>query len=117
MLIINADDVEHLQSILADRSIDPSLQDVNRLYKCWRSSDYGCDDNGEGLYTALEPEIEKFNSKWGAQGGKAMMQRYEVITFDRVETSDTEDITPSNKHSTHYQSQKFNPLSLQHVLL
>ncbi len=45
------------------------------------------------------------------------MQRYEVLTSDGVETSDTEDITPSNKHSTHYQSQKFIPLSLQHVLL
>ena len=49
-----------VQRVLADRSINPSSQDVQRLFRSWRRSTVG-DANGDTMFTRLNDEVNRYN--------------------------------------------------------
>lgn len=67
-------DGEELQEKLSDRSINPLLQDISRLYNKWRVSEYGSSSNGKDLAELLTEEINAYNRNNAACGGKASVQ-------------------------------------------
>ena len=78
-----------VQRVLADRSLNPTVQDYSRLYSKWRDSEMG-QENGPSMFAQLEKEIESYNS----QGeGKAMLQVYQAresnqkINFQMMKTA------------------------------
>ena len=71
-------DEEELQGTMCDRSINPILQDVSRLYSQWRLSEYGSDRNGKVLSESLIEEISLYNITNAASGGKACVQVYDT---------------------------------------
>jgi hypothetical protein len=81
-----------LQAKLSDRSINPRLQDISRLYNKWRLSVYGTNNsNGRDLAELLTEEIHKYNSSNADSGGKASVQ-----VFDRGGDSSAETETDSD---------------------
>ena len=79
-------DESELQSKFADRSVNPTVQDVSHLNQQWRCSQYGASHNGEDVFSALQAEVEVYNEKWGPQGGKVPFQM-----FDTKANSDTDE--------------------------
>ena len=67
------------QYSLADRALNPSAQDICRLFQMWREKSYGADD-GKPLFERLQSEVNKYNEKYGGQNGKANLQWYESHT-------------------------------------
>ena len=69
------------QYTLADRALNPSAQDVCRLFQQWQEKHYGKDD-GKPLFERLqaEAEVNEFNIKYQEQNGKALLQWYESQT-------------------------------------
>ena len=67
------------QYTLADRALNPSAQDVCRLFQQWPEKYYGKDD-GKPLFEQLQAEVNKFNIKYREQNGKALLQWYESKT-------------------------------------
>ena len=61
-------DSDELQTMLADRAVNPTMQDVNRLYQKWRSEAYGPMDNGPDLFTTLQAEVDEYNEKFNKIG-------------------------------------------------
>jgi len=80
------------QTKLADRSTNPKVNDVSRLYQQWRSTAYGPMDNGPQLFTTLEAEVTDYNDKYSCQGGKALLQKFEKFS-DSSEVSDDDSDT------------------------
>ncbi len=75
-LLLNASSDDVKQSSLADRAINPSVQDVCRLFQHWREKCYGKED-GLPLFQRLQLEVDTYNAKNSEQGGKAILQWYE----------------------------------------
>ncbi len=75
-LLLNASSDDVKQSSLADRAINPSVQDVSRLFQHWREKCYGKED-GLLLFQRLLLEVDTYNAKNSEQGGKAILQWYE----------------------------------------
>ncbi len=71
-----ADDGQEVQKVLADRAVNPTVQDYSRLYDKWRESELGR-DNGPGLFESLQSEVDKYNSTNARVGGKAKLQVFE----------------------------------------
>ena len=65
-----------MQRELADRAINPSRQDVCRLYDMWRRAEMGPDD-GKAMIDKLQKEIDRFNEQYSQFGGKAEMQPFQ----------------------------------------
>ena len=65
---------DELQTKLADRATNPTVQDVNRLYQTWRSAAYGPMDNDPDLFTALQAEVDEYNDRYNTEGGMALLQ-------------------------------------------
>ena len=59
----------------ADRSINPSVQDIYYLFKIWREEQYG-KESGEEMFTKLEDIVGQYNKKYSCEGGHAFLQRY-----------------------------------------
>lgn len=57
-LLMDAATDELKQYTLADRPINPSVQDVCRLFQEWRKKNYGADD-GKPLFDRLQLEVMK----------------------------------------------------------
>ena len=66
-----------IQRLLADRSTNPNVQDVQRLFRKWRQSTVGA-ENGKAMFEKLEDEVERYNKTVAADGGRAYIQRYTV---------------------------------------
>ena len=64
-----------LEKVRADRSTNPSAQDVYYLYRKWNEEHHG-KDNGEDMFKKLEDVIARYNEEHAAEGGRAFMQRY-----------------------------------------
>ena len=64
---------DELQTKLADRATNPTVQYVNRLYQAWRSAAYGPIDNGPDLFTALQAEVHEYNDRYNVEGGMALL--------------------------------------------
>ena len=92
-------DEEELQGTMCDRSINPILQDVSRLYSQWRLSEYGSDRNGKVLAESLIEEISLYNITNAASGGKACVQVYDTGNTDETD-SDTDNQPPKPKRKT-----------------
>ncbi len=75
-LLLNASSDDVKQSSLADRAINPFVQDVCRLFQHWREKCYGKED-GLPLFQRLKLEVDTYNAKNSEQGGKAILQWYE----------------------------------------
>ena len=84
---------DELQTTLADRAANPTMQDVNRLYQKWRSAAYGPMDNGPDLFTTLQAEVDEYNEKFNSKGGKALLQKYERWSVDS--SDDDTDVSTS----------------------
>eukprot|EP00118_Oscarella_pearsei_P019526 m.208174 g.208174 ORF g.208174 m.208174 type:complete len:126 (+) comp39701_c1_seq9:1064-1441(+) len=72
-----AENNEETQRVLADRAVNPNVQDYSRLYDQWRKDEMG-DENGPGMFTKLEEEIGLYNECNSFQNGKVLLQRYEA---------------------------------------
>ena len=86
------------QQRLADRAVNPTSQDVSRLYNLWRQTEMGS-DNGKGLFECLEKEIQVYNERWGEHGGQAKLQRFETPIGDTDNEETQNDIPPKAKRS------------------
>ena len=71
-------DESELQSKFADRSVNPTVQDVSHLNQQWRCFQYGTNDNGEDVFSVLQADVEVYNEKWGPQGGKVAFQMFDT---------------------------------------
>jgi len=87
---------DQLQTKLADRATNPTVQDVYRIYQKWRSAAYGPMDNGPDLFTTLQAEVDEYNDKYNSEGGKALLQKYERWT-EEVSDDDSDDFTSPPK--------------------
>ena len=89
-------DGEELQEKLSDRSINPLLQDISRLYNKWRVSEYGSSSNGKDLAESLTEEVNEYNRNNAACGGKASVQIYDAggDSADTESDSDAESRPP-----------------------
>ena len=75
-LLLDAATDEQKQYSLADRAINPSVQDVCRLFQQWRKKCYG-DEDGKPLFERVQLEVDNYNAKYSEQGGRAVLQWYE----------------------------------------
>ena len=84
-LLMNAATDELKQYLLADRALNPSVQDICRLFQKWREDNYSKDD-GKPLFERLQMEVDKYNVQYQAQNGKAILQLYETqrCTLNRL---------------------------------
>ena len=71
-LLLDASTDEQKQYSLADRAINPSVQDVCRLFQQWRKNCYG-DEDGKPLFERLQLEVDNYNAKYSEQGGRAVL--------------------------------------------
>ena len=62
-LLMDAATDELKQYTLADRALNPSAQDICRLFQQWQEKHYGKDD-GKSLFERLQGEVNKFNIKY-----------------------------------------------------
>ena len=94
-LLLDAATDEQKQYSLADRAINPSVQDVCRLFQQWRKKCYG-DEDGKPLFEHLQLEVDNYNAKYSEQGGRAVLQWYEkhIPIGDGIE----EAVLPKKKH-------------------
>lgn len=104
-----------IQKSIADRALNPTKQDVYRLFNAWRQSELG-DDNGESLFKQLEHEIEVYNEKWKDQGGCAKLQPFKSSCVvdpvsgddtDKENDNDSDVSTPKPKRQKRESSQPF----------
>ena len=72
-----AESGQSVQTVLADRSVNPLVQDYSRMYAKWRSQEMGSDDNGPDMFAILEEVIKEYNECNLSSGGKAKLQIYE----------------------------------------
>ena len=94
----NAETEAEMQLALADRSQNPLVQDVFRLYRKWRESTYGKDD-GRELFESLEDRGKDFNDKFHLQNGGANLQWYEAGQKSYSEYDDNSDDDVPKKKS------------------
>ena len=64
------------QTLLADRTTNPSKSDINRLYTEWQKKELG-DDNGKEIFDKLQAEVDAYNDACSGQGGKASIQVFQ----------------------------------------
>ena len=76
-LMNSAETEAEMQTSLADRSKNPLVQDIYRLFRKWQESTYGKDDGFE-LFEKLQERVDEYNKNFALQGGRAKLQRYEA---------------------------------------
>ena len=91
-----AESGQSLQTVLADRSINPLVQDYSRMYAKWRSQEMGSDDNGLDMFAKLEKVIKEYNECNLSSDGKAKLQMYERCDV-LDDLSEPEQDTPPQK--------------------
>ena len=64
-----------IERVLADRSTNPNVQDVSRMFDAWRFQQHGS-EGGVSMFDHLEREVEAYNSTYNDEGGKAIVQRF-----------------------------------------
>ena len=75
---------KHVEKLHADRSVNPSAQDIYYLFRTWREEQYG-KESGEEMFAKLEAIVGQYNEKHSSEGGYAYLQRY--ISKDSVKCS------------------------------
>ena len=61
---------------LANRSINPNCQDVQRLFQKWRQKCVGL-ENGKLMFERLSLEVNQFNKAHSSENGRALLQLYQ----------------------------------------
>ena len=61
-------DPREVESTLEDRAINPNVQDVQRLFRKWRSDNIG-PENGEAMFERLLEEVQRYNKEHEKEGG------------------------------------------------
>ena len=69
-------DTPEVEVILADRSVNPNCQVVQRLFQKWREKCVG-PENGKLMFDRLSKKINEFNDTYASEGGRAFLQRYQ----------------------------------------
>ena len=90
--------IEHDGNImeeLADRAINPSTQDISRLYNKWREQHLG-PENGKEMFEKLEEYIKEYNLRHKDEGGCIMLKRYSAEHIEPP-TDDEEPVLPRKK--------------------
>ena len=90
--------IEHDGNImeeLADRAINPSTQDISRLYNKWREQHLG-PENGKEMFEKLEEYIKEYNLRHKDEGGCIMLKRYSAEHIEPP-TDDKEPVLPRKK--------------------
>ena len=64
-----------IERVLADRSTNPNVQDVSRMFDAWQFQQHGS-EGGVSMFDHLEREVEAYNSTYNDEGGKAIVQRF-----------------------------------------
>jgi hypothetical protein len=107
MLMLNAESDAQKQTALADRSCNPNVQDICRLFVEWRKKNYGPED-GKQMFEKLQYQVDQYNEKYASQGGKALLQWFEKgrNEFDNDSESDTEKSIPTKKRKKRELSSK-----------
>ena len=70
-------DILNIKKILADRSINPNCQDVQRLFQKWPER-YIDPESGGVMFERLSLEIIQFNEIHASNSGKAFLQQYKL---------------------------------------
>ena len=70
-------DILDIEKTLADRSINPNCQDVQRLFQKWRERCIG-PQNGKAMFDRLSLEVKQFNEIYPSNGGRAFLQQYKL---------------------------------------
>ena len=93
-----AESGQSVQTVLADRFINPLVQDYSRMYAKGRSQEMGSDDNDPDMLAKLEEVIKEYIECNLSSDGKAKLQIYERCdVFDDL--SEPEQDTPTQKKS------------------
>ena len=97
VMLQSAEDKNKVQGAIADRAINPTVQDYSRLYDKWRIEERGT-KNGPNMFSQIEAEIAKYNASNLDEGGRASLQSSQRPKDD-VQTSDcdTNECTPPPK--------------------
>ena len=83
-LQLEYDGNQTMQRVLANRSINPSTQDVQRLFQSWRLMTVGA-ENGTPMFVRLNAETNRYNKFTEADGGKVHMQQYTAHTDSKLD--------------------------------
>ena len=97
-----AESGQSLQTVLADRSINPLVQDYSRMYAKWRSQEMGSDDNGPDMFAKLEEVIKEYNECNLSSGGKAKLQMYERCDVFNDLSEPEQDTPPQKKRKVKF---------------
>ena len=84
------------QTLLADRTTNPSKSDISRLYTEWQKKELG-DDNGKEMFDKLQAEIDAYNDACSGQGGKANIQVFQGAQNSESDNSGDESDPPPKK--------------------
>ena len=97
LMISCAENEQDVQRVLADRAINPSVQDYSRLHEQWRKKEMG-EENGPDMFFQLQTEIDIYNENNQQQGGTAKLQVYENPCLNKAKSGTSsnsdDDISP-----------------------
>ena len=96
MLLLNTETDGEKQTVLADRAINPNVQDICRLFMEWRKNNYG-EENGQAMFERLQHEVDQYNEKFGSVGGKAILQWYEADYNNDEDTDNDSEFVKKKK--------------------
>ena len=97
-LQLSSSNTSLVETLLADRSTNPNVQDVSRLLSAWRTQHLG-PDSGREMFDHLEKEIEAYNEAHAQDGGRAIVQRFSTSpqSYEWMLKSDTSESVISNE--------------------
>ena len=103
-----AEDGKEVQRVLADCSINPTVQDYSRFHAKWRETEMGS-ENGTDMFSQLQSEIDSYNKS----DGKAKLQIYESTSVNMSSDDDNDELkSPSRKKMKLKRKSKTQPLIL-----
>ena len=87
-----AEDGKEVQRVLADRSINPTVQDYSRFHAKWRETEMGS-ENGTDMFSQLQSEIDSYNKS----DGKAKLQIYGSTSVNMSSDDDNDELKPPSR--------------------
>ena len=103
---------ENKMEMLADRSINPSPQDVSRLFDKWREEQLG-PENGPKMFDMLDDYVKNYNLHNRENGGCILVSRYDAKPVHEEASSDDEEVAAPPKKKLKQQTfKKETPMSV-----
>jgi len=100
---------ENKMEVLADRNINPSQQDVSRLFDKWREDNLG-PENGPKMFDMLDDYVKRYNLHNNESGGCILVKRYCAMNDEA--SSDDEVTAPPKKKQKCKAFKKETPMSV-----